>query len=78
MGGIITNCIAAQKANTRKLGFEIIILYIEIEEFEAVQEEILKGMDHKTPSIVSACVSAVTRALRYGYVLNVASPDFLL
>lgn len=53
-------------------------MYIEIEKFEAVQEEILKGMDHKNPKIVLACVSAVTQALRYGYVLIVASQDFVL
>lgn len=78
MSGVITKCIAAPKAKTRELAVQIILMYIEIEKFEAVQEEILKGMDHKNPKIVSACVSAVTQALRYGYVLNVASQDFVL
>jgi hypothetical protein len=50
-------------------------MYIEIEKFEAVQEEILKGMEHKNPKIVSACVSAITQALRYGNILNVASQE---
>jgi cytoskeleton-associated protein 5 len=53
-------------------------MYIEIEKFETVQEEILKGMDHKNPKIVLACVSAVTQALRYGYILNFSSQDFVL
>jgi len=78
MSGIITKCIAAPKAKTRELAVQIILMYIEIEKFEAVQEEILKGMDHKNPKIVLACVSAVTQALRYGYFLNVASQDFVL
>lgn len=78
MSGIITKCIAAPKAKTRELAVQVILMYIEIEKFEAVQEEILKGMDHKNPKIVSACVSAVTQALRYGYILNVASQDIVL
>jgi len=78
VSGIITKCIAAPKAKTRELAVQVILMYIEIEKFEAVQEEILKGMDHKNPKIVSACVSAVTQALRYGYILNVASQDIVL
>jgi cytoskeleton-associated protein 5 len=68
MSGIITKCIAAPKAKTRELAVQITLMYIEIEKFEAVQEELLKGMEHKNPKIVSACVSAVTQALRYGYI----------
>ncbi|XP_021935865.1 protein mini spindles isoform X2 [Zootermopsis nevadensis] len=64
MSGIISKCIAAPKAKTRELAVQIALMYIEIEKFEAVQEELLKGMEHKNPKIVSACVSAVTQALR--------------
>jgi cytoskeleton-associated protein 5 len=78
MSGIITKCIAAPKAKTRELAVQIILMYIEVEKFDAVQEEILKGMDHKNPKIVLACVSAVTQALRYVYILNVASQGFVL
>jgi hypothetical protein len=67
MSGITTKCIAAPKAKTRELAVQITLMYIEIEKGEAVQEELLKGMEHKNPKIVSACVSAVTQALRYGY-----------
>jgi hypothetical protein len=73
MSGIISKCIAAPKAKTRDLAVQITLMYIEIEKCEAVQEEILKGMEHKNPKIISACVSAITQALRYGYILNVAS-----
>jgi cytoskeleton-associated protein 5 len=67
MSGITTKCIAAPKAKTRELAVQITLMYIEIEKGEAVQEELLKGMEHKNPKIVSACVSAVAQALRYGY-----------
>jgi hypothetical protein len=79
MSGIVAKCIAAPKAKTRELAVQIALMYIEIEKFEAVQEEILKGMEHKNPKIVSACVSAITQALRYGYILFVVSHgDFVL
>jgi hypothetical protein len=68
MSGIISKCIAAPKVKTRELAVQITLMYIEIEKFEAVQEELLKGMEHKNPKIVSACVSAVTQALRCGYI----------
>ncbi|XP_069680440.1 protein mini spindles isoform X4 [Periplaneta americana] len=64
MSGIITKCIAAPKTKTKELAVQITLMYVEIEKFEAVQEEIIKGMDHKNPKIVSACISAITQALR--------------
>lgn len=64
MSKVIAKCIAAQKAKTRELAVQITLMYIEIEKYEAVQEEILKGMEHKNPKIVAACVSAITQALR--------------
>jgi cytoskeleton-associated protein 5 len=78
MSGIITKCIAAQKRKTRELAVQITLMYIEIEKYEAVQEEILKGMEHKNPKIVAACVSAVTQALRYGYIFIVGTCQYLL
>jgi hypothetical protein len=47
--GIITKCFAAPKAKTKELAVQFILMYIEIEQFETVQEEILKGMEHKNP-----------------------------
>ncbi|PNF34800.1 hypothetical protein B7P43_G03732 [Cryptotermes secundus] len=64
MSGVIAKCVAAQKAKTRELAVQIMLMYIEIEKYEAVQEEILKGMEHKNPKIVAACVSVITQALR--------------
>jgi cytoskeleton-associated protein 5 len=64
MSGVIAKCIAAPKAKTRELAVQITLMYIEIEKYEAVQEEILKGMEYKNPKMVAACVSAITQALR--------------
>ncbi|XP_049764940.1 protein mini spindles [Schistocerca cancellata] len=64
MAGIVTKCIAAPKTKTKELAVQITLMYIEIEKCEAVQEELLKGMEHKNPKTVAACVAAMTEALR--------------
>ncbi|XP_011182448.2 protein mini spindles isoform X3 [Zeugodacus cucurbitae] len=64
MAGIVQKCIAAPKAKTKDLAVQVTLMYIEIEKQEAVIEELVKGMEHKNPKIVSACVSATTLALR--------------
>lgn len=64
MAGIIAKCIAAPKTKTKELAVQITLMYIEIEKCEAVQEELLKGMEHKNPKTVAACVAAMTEALR--------------
>ncbi|GLG98562.1 Protein mini spindles [Gryllus bimaculatus] len=64
MNGIVSKCIAAPKAKTKELAVQVTLMYIEIEKYEAVQEELLKGMEHKNPKIMAACVTAMTLALR--------------
>ncbi|XP_067640412.1 protein mini spindles isoform X4 [Eurosta solidaginis] len=63
MTGIVQKCIAAPKAKTKDLAVQVTLMYIEIEKHEAVLEELVKGMEHKNPKIVAACVSATTLAL---------------
>ncbi|KAM0725116.1 Protein mini spindles [Formica fusca] len=64
MNGIVSKCIAAPKAKTKELAVHITLMYIEIEKYEAVQEELLKGTDAKNPKIVSACIATLTLALK--------------
>lgn len=64
MSGVVTKCIAAPKGRTRELALQIALMYIEIEKYEQVQEELIKGMDQKNPKIVAACINACTTALR--------------
>lgn len=39
-------------------------MYVEIEKQEIVEEELLKGMEHKNPKIVAACTAALNTALK--------------
>ncbi|CAD6995897.1 unnamed protein product [Ceratitis capitata] len=63
MASIVQKCIAAPKAKTKDLAVQVTLMYIEIEKHEAVLEELIKGMEHKNPKIVVACVAATTLAL---------------
>ncbi|KAF5285627.1 hypothetical protein FQR65_LT13108 [Abscondita terminalis] len=64
MSGIVSKCIAAPRTRTRELSVQTALMYVEIEKFEAVEEELIKGMDQKNPKIVAACINAITTALR--------------
>lgn len=64
MSGIVTKCIAAPKTKTKELALQVTLMYIEIEKHEAVQEELIKGMEQKNPKIVAACVNASTISLK--------------
>lgn len=52
------------KARAKELGLDICLMYIEIEKGEAIQEELLKGLDNKNPKIIVACIETLRRALR--------------
>lgn len=64
MSAIVQKCIAAQRTRTRELAVQVSLMYIEMERQETVVEELIKGMEHKNPKIVVACITAVTDALR--------------
>lgn len=75
MSGVVSKCIAAPKTRTRELAMQITLMYIEIEKYEAVQEELIKGMDQKNPKIVAACITAITSALKeFGNKIITAKP----
>lgn len=65
MSGIIAKCLGAPKAKTKEMGMQIALMYVEIEKYEIVQEEILKGIAaSKNPKVVAACIATLTLALR--------------
>lgn len=64
MSGIVTKCIAAPRTKTKELALQVTLMYIEIEKYEAVLEELIKGMEQKNPKIVAACINASTVALK--------------
>ncbi|CAG7828433.1 unnamed protein product [Allacma fusca] len=64
MSGVVAKCIIAAKARSKELASEISLMCVEIEKFEAVQEELMKGMDHKNPRIVSGCIAITTQSCK--------------
>ncbi|OCT81978.1 cytoskeleton-associated protein 5-A-like isoform X2 [Xenopus laevis] len=63
VSGVVNKVFNQPKARAKELGADICLMYIEIEKAEAVQEELLKGLDNKNPKIVVACVETLRKAL---------------
>uniref|UniRef100_A0A4X2KWP8 Cytoskeleton-associated protein 5 n=1 Tax=Vombatus ursinus TaxID=29139 RepID=A0A4X2KWP8_VOMUR len=63
VSGIVSKVFNQPKARAKELGIEICLMYIEIEKGEAVQEELLKGLDSKNPKITVACIETLRKAL---------------
>ncbi|KAK2506703.1 hypothetical protein MC885_015903, partial [Smutsia gigantea] len=63
VSGVVSKVFNQPKAKAKELGIEICLMYTEIEKGEAVQEELLKGLDNKNPKIVVACIETLRKAL---------------
>ncbi|XP_018417650.1 PREDICTED: cytoskeleton-associated protein 5 [Nanorana parkeri] len=63
VSGVVNKVFNQPKARAKELGSDICLMYVEIEKGEAVQEELLKGLDNKNPKIVVACVETIRRGL---------------
>ncbi|KFV14206.1 Cytoskeleton-associated protein 5 [Tauraco erythrolophus] len=61
--GVVNKVFNQPKARAKELGLDICLMYIEIEKGEAVQEELLKGLDNKNPKIIVACTETLRKAL---------------
>lgn len=64
MAVLISKCYGAQKEKIRSIAIQITLMFIEIEKQDVVIEELVKGMDHKFPKIVSTCIRAVTQSVK--------------
>ncbi|KAJ3170087.1 Microtubule-associated protein, microtubule dynamics during spindle orientation [Geranomyces variabilis] len=61
---VVDKTMGSNRAGTRQKGLDILLMYIEIDVAEPVIQEIIPGLDHKSPKNVSACVSAMRECLR--------------
>ncbi|XP_010190132.1 PREDICTED: cytoskeleton-associated protein 5 isoform X2 [Mesitornis unicolor] len=61
--GVVNKVFNQPKARAKELGLDICLMYIEIEKGEAVQEELLKGLENKNPKIIVACIETLRKAL---------------
>jgi len=64
MAGLIIKCYGAPKLKTKDIAIQITLMFIEIEKQDVVIEELVKGLDHKFPKIVSTCIKAATQAIK--------------
>ncbi|XP_046898136.1 cytoskeleton-associated protein 5-like isoform X2 [Hypomesus transpacificus] len=63
VSGVVCKVFNQPKARARELGADICLMYIEKEKAEAVQENLIKGLENKNPKTVCGCVEALRRAL---------------
>ncbi|XP_059928012.1 cytoskeleton-associated protein 5-like isoform X2 [Gadus macrocephalus] len=63
VSGVVTKVFNQAKVRARELGFEICLMFIEIEKADAVQEELIKGIDNKNPKTILACVETLRKSL---------------
>ncbi|KAK4871577.1 hypothetical protein RN001_015701 [Aquatica leii] len=76
--GLIKKIVTDSNAIGQEKGLEAALAYIEnyahaeIEKYEAVQDELTKGIDQRNPKIVVVCINAITTAIReFGiYIIN--------
>uniref|UniRef100_A0AAY4C450 TOG domain-containing protein n=1 Tax=Denticeps clupeoides TaxID=299321 RepID=A0AAY4C450_9TELE len=63
VSGVVCKVFNQPKAKAKELGTDICLMYVEIEKGEAVQEELIKGLENKNPKITLACVETIRKAL---------------
>ncbi|XP_037087768.1 LOW QUALITY PROTEIN: protein mini spindles-like [Pollicipes pollicipes] len=64
VAAVVQKAIAAPKTSTREKARELLLMVVEIEKYELVQEELVKGFSQKNPKVVAACIGALTLALQ--------------
>ncbi|KAI9333804.1 armadillo-type protein [Obelidium mucronatum] len=62
---VVDKGLAHTRAGTRQRSLDVLLMYVEVEnKGDGVLEDVLPGLDHKTPKNVSACVVALREILR--------------
>ena len=61
---MVTKVFNQPKARAKELGMDICLMYIEMEKAEAVQDELLKGLDNKNPKIIVSCIETLRKGLK--------------
>ncbi|KAJ3195013.1 Microtubule-associated protein, microtubule dynamics during spindle orientation [Irineochytrium annulatum] len=63
---IVEKCLGSTRAGTKAKGIEVLLMYIEVEnKSDGVIEDVISGLDHKTPKLVVSCITVLKEALRW-------------
>ncbi len=63
LGGIVTKCLGA-RPKTKEGSILVCLMYVEIEQQEAVLEEVMKGFTNKLPKIVAGAIQVINRIIQ--------------
>lgn len=68
IAGIASKCLTSNRAKTKELANDIVMMCIEIEKQDVVVEELIKALDQKTPKNVAATIAMLRKCLnQFGY-----------
>lgn len=62
VSGIIQKCFSA-KPKHKTLGMDVCLMYMERDQNQQTQDELLKGIDNKNPKVVASCLDTLALAL---------------
>ncbi|KAI2800151.1 hypothetical protein BLOT_014064, partial [Blomia tropicalis] len=63
VAGLVTKCLNSSRAKTKELAQEIVLMCVEIEKQDVVLEELIKGLEQKTPKNVAAVIRMISKCL---------------
>ncbi|TPX69294.1 hypothetical protein SpCBS45565_g02541 [Spizellomyces sp. 'palustris'] len=61
---VVDKCLGSNRAGTKAKALDVLMMYIEIDVADPVIEDIISGLNHKTPKNVAAAVFALREAVR--------------
>lgn len=64
MSELITICYGTPESKSKNIAIQITLMLIKIGVQDIVMEELVKGMDHTFPVIVSTCIKVATQAIK--------------
>ncbi|TPX36658.1 hypothetical protein SmJEL517_g01345 [Synchytrium microbalum] len=74
---LIEKGLASARSGTRSKALEITMTYVELEVADGVVDDLIAGLDHKTPKNIAACITALKEAVRL-FGVKVVSPKLIV
>ena len=59
----MSKCLQA-RPKSKELAVSVCLMFVEVEQFATVQEEVMTGFSNKLPKIVAGSVQVITRMLQ--------------
>jgi len=64
LSSLIEKCLASVRAGVKSRCLEALLLFVELDTFEPVLQELGTFMGHKQPKLIAACIVAMTETIK--------------